>query len=63
MESIRIPSITNESHEPTLMIQNFPSSVFTASVCNPMTSLPACASEMAKQMNFLPCKTSGTTLA
>ena len=35
----------------------------SAYVCNPPTSLPAKASLMARQMNFLPSSTSGTTLA
>lgn len=46
-----------------LTIQNLPSSVFFAVVMRPKTSLPACASEIARQMSFLPERTSGTTLA
>ena len=35
----------------------------SAYVCSPPTSLPAKASLIARQMNFLPPSTSGTTLA
>lgn len=44
-----------------LMIQCFPSSVFFAVVLRPCTSLPANASEMAKEINFLPDNTSSET--
>ena len=50
-------------NDPPLIIHDFPSSDFTAVVCKPITSLPAWASEMAKQMNFFPLRMSGTTLA
>jgi hypothetical protein len=46
-----------------LMIQCFPSGVLTAVVLSPATSLPANASEMAKQIKRLPDSTSGTTLS
>lgn len=42
-----------------LIIHSFPSSLFTADVCIPITSLPAWASEIARQMNFLPARMSG----
>ena len=46
-----VPEITQKS--PSL----------TAVVCKPPTSLPANASLIAKQINFFPAKTSGTTWA
>lgn len=46
-----------------LIIQCLPSSVLTAVVCKPMTSLPAKASEIARQINFFPERTSGTMRA
>ena len=46
-----------------LIIQCFPSAVFFAVVLRPDTSLPAKASEIAKQISFSPDNTSGITFA
>ena len=46
-----------------LIIQYFPSAVFFAVVLRPDTSLPAKASEIAKQIGFSPDNTSGMTFA
>src|ERR1700722_12624591 len=60
--------VDREQNTPThflvpLMIQCCPSAVLTAVVRIPATSLPANASEIARQMSFLPPKTSGITFA